>query len=205
MAADDFEVILFDIGNVLVVLPPMEEELERVAPGSTGDIEASLRRVHGLIIELEIGACDPESFAQEFVQRWPLEMAPEAFLEAFTRWPKGAYPGTHPLLDRLAENYTLACISDTNEAHWPRIRDEMDMGRHFARRYLSFELGLVKPDVRFYDHVLEDLACSPNEILYFDDREEHCAAARGVGITSYQVHGIDAVQAALTGLNIKYG
>jgi len=47
---------------------------------------------------------------------------------------------------------------------------------------LSYEVGLVKPDVRMYEAIAERLGVSPEECVMIDDQSRHCAGAISAGM-----------------------
>lgn len=51
--------------------------------------------------------------------------------------------------------------------------------------FTSFELGLLKPDPKIYETVLERLNARPQEVIFIDDKETNVKAAQKLGI-----HGI---------------
>ena len=73
-------------------------------------------------------------------------------------------------------------LSNTNALHWTGQRESARVRSLFTRNYLSFELGIVKPDAEIFEHVVADLGCAPGEIVYFDDNQVNVDAALGVGL-----------------------
>jgi glucose-1-phosphatase len=53
----------------------------------------------------------------------------------------------------------------------------------FKKAYLSYELGLWKPDPRIYQTLIEEIACSPEQILFIDDNLSNIEAAKKEGIS----------------------
>lgn len=51
--------------------------------------------------------------------------------------------------------------------------------------FVSYELGLLKPDLQIYQTVLQKLSAAPEEVIFVDDKADNTAAAESVGI-----HGI---------------
>ena len=41
---------------------------------------------------------------------------------------------------------------------------------------------MVKPDVEIFTHIVEDLACQPSDVLYFDDNQLNVDAALECGL-----------------------
>jgi FMN phosphatase YigB (HAD superfamily) len=48
--------------------------------------------------------------------------------------------------------------------------------------FVSFELELLKPDVRIYEKVLKMLRAVPEEVLFVDDKAGNVEAAKSIGI-----------------------
>lgn len=50
------------------------------------------------------------------------------------------------------------------------------------KAFTSFELGLLKPDERIYQAVLQKLRVLPEEVVFVDDKLDNVTAARALGI-----------------------
>ncbi|MCX6905460.1 MAG: HAD-IA family hydrolase [Verrucomicrobia bacterium] len=192
------QVILFDLGGVLVqsdVITPLlalcHNRLSREEARRFWLESPSVRR-------FESGGCAPGRFAADAVAELRLGITPESFLEQFASWDRGPMDGAITLLDSLKPRFTLACLSNNNELHWSRLRDETRLAGKFDRCYLSHEIGLMKPDREAFDYVVHDLAISPERILFFDDNPECVDAARAVGINAWQARGVQEVRAILS-------
>jgi putative hydrolase of the HAD superfamily len=91
----------------------------------------------------------------------------------------------------------LAALSNTNSLHWSRMREELSILEHFERAFASHELGLRKPSLEIYVHVLREMGMTPAETTFFDDTEANVEAARRVGMRAYRVEGVEALRACL--------
>jgi len=69
---------------------------------------------------------------------------------------------------------------------WPDLRDAMENSWQIADAFdeivISAEVGLVKPDARIYEHILERMNIQPEEAVFVDDFPENVAGAQAVGI-----------------------
>ena len=65
-----------------------------------------------------------------FIEEWRLSIGHGDFLARFTAWAGAPYPETAELLSGLAGRHTLACLSNTNAAHWDSLSPD---GRPEAR------------------------------------------------------------------------
>jgi epoxide hydrolase-like predicted phosphatase len=90
------------------------------------------------------------------------------------------------LLGELKGTHRLALLSNTNESHFESLESKFKVTRHFDEVYLSYVLGLQKPDLKIYEHVVQATAVHANRIVFIDDRPENVEAARKVGINAIQ-------------------
>lgn len=92
------------------------------------------------------------------------------------------------MLLRIRRHYPTYVLSNTNIVHWDMARNGLfqyqghDLPDFFRRAFLSYELGVEKPSPAIYQAVVEGIGCRPEEIIFFDDCEENCEAARACGL-----------------------
>jgi putative hydrolase of the HAD superfamily len=60
----------------------------------------------------------------------------------------------------------------------------------FDRLFLSFQLGLVKPDAAIFHRVVDDFGFEPDEILFLDDNQINVDSARSVGLRAERALGV---------------
>jgi putative hydrolase of the HAD superfamily len=193
MASD---VVLFDLGGVLV-------ELGGVAMfgGWIGEQreEEIWRRWLACpwVRRYERGQCTTQEFGDGMVESWSLSLSPDEFLDHFRRWPRGLFPGARELLCDLEGAATRACFSNTNALHWNDQFRAFELDRLLEHTFLSFELGLVKPDREAFEHVVESLGVGPERVLFLDDNQLNVEGARAAGIDAVRVVGVEAARAEL--------
>lgn len=93
------------------------------------------------------------------------------------------------LLQELRKQYTLMVLSNTNHSHIDAINASLLKTYHlssihdlFDDTYLSFEVGLRKPDPAIFHHLIEHAYINPSETLFIDDLEANVDAAQSIGI-----------------------
>jgi putative hydrolase of the HAD superfamily len=123
----------------------------------------------------------PEDFADAFMAQWRVSMPRDEFLDAFKHWVVGVIGEAQQLIADLAGDYRLACLSNLNPLHWERCV-ELGVDQLFADRFLSFELGLRKPQPESYAAVIDRLGVAPGEVMFFDDVAANVDAARAAGM-----------------------
>lgn len=150
------------------------------------------------VAAFERGLIDDSTFAARYVAEvgsgahrgcGPGNQTPQGFLRAFAAWPKGLYPGAAEVIAATADRVPVHCLSNTNPTHWFGQKDSAVIRGLFERTYLSFQVGLVKPDPRIFRRVIDDLGLAPPEILFLDDNQINVDAAGAEGITARRVRG----------------
>lgn len=92
------------------------------------------------------------------------------------------------MLLRLKEKYTLHVLSNTNPVHWDMAVNGyfrykgLQVEDFFDKIFLSCELGVEKPEPEIFEKVVAGIGCAPDDILFFDDSEVNCEAARRCGL-----------------------
>jgi HAD superfamily hydrolase (TIGR01509 family) len=201
-APEDIRVLLFDVGGVLVQLSGVEVMLEWL--GETITADELLRRwlLSNAVRQFESGKIDAGEFAAGVISDFGLRIEPQRFLESFTAWPTGLYPGTLEMLALIPRSYQRALLSNSNALHWPRVLDDMKLGAAFDRHFVSHLTGRIKPDSDAFEHVVDSLACLPDQVLFLDDNPLNVEAAQRFGMHALQVRGATETRGVLTDLGI---
>lgn len=198
------KVIIFDLGGVLVEFTGIEQLVE-ISNGQLSKDDARSFWLHSeWLTKFETGQCAENEFAKGVIKELNLKIAPDEFLHEFISWEKGPYPRAIDLLEVLRNSLTLFCLSNNNSLHWKIQKEKSGIHRKFHRCYISYEMGMMKPDQEIYEFVISDSGMLPNEMLYFDDNKECIESASKLGINSYQVHGIDEVKQVLLSQGISF-
>jgi len=195
MAHDDqFKVILFDLGGVLLNLndPIATFGLQIDKAEFT---ERWLRSP--AVRDFERGAIDTESFARRIVSEAELPYEWQEFLQRFDAWPDRLFDETIGVLNAIPDHINRALLSNINALHWGRDEIAGQIAAHLDRAFLSYETGLVKPDREAFEMVTRTYACRPEEILFFDDSPLNVSAAASYGMQAVLAAGIGDVSAVL--------
>ena len=199
----DFDVLLFDLGGVLIDFAGFEE-LGPLMPQATDRAEVRARWIASDAVQrFERAEIAARQFAEGVIEELRLDLSPDEFLTAFVEWARGPYPGARSLLERIPKSYRLACLSNSNELHTPLHRRSMEP--LLERYYFSDELGLVKPERGVFEHVVRDLDVAPGRIAFFDDTRVNVLAAREAGMIAHEVDGVAELEAQLRLLGVLSG
>lgn len=209
------QLILFDLGNVLVELDgfPWFPETGNNQTGNKLQLDELHRRWLSLksVRLFETGKMDENIFFQQALDELSLEKYGET-LESFTRkyknWVINFYPEARGLLAQLKSEYRIACLSNTNACHIRHLKEISNELHFFDYCFFSHEIGHVKPDPLAFHHVIKALSLSsaispviaPENILFLDDSIDNVNAAIQCGMQAEQVFGIKEVKQRLTSL-----
>ena len=198
----EIEVILFDLGGVLIELGESPINPEWVDP--TNQHTISNWHLSSANTGFDKGLISAQKFARTFKSDLKLNASPEQIIDHFSNWPIGPFDGVNELLQSLKSRYRLAVLTNTNALHWPRIVDEFDLPGKVERVFASHQLGMIKPDTEIYHHVLAQLEVEPQRVLFFDDNLNNIDTARQLGIQGLQVKGYEALLAGLKTMGIEH-
>ena len=191
---DQFKVILFDLGGVLLNLnDPIETFGLQIDQGEFKDRWLRSPSVR----TFESGGINTEEFARNIVAEAELPYDWQEFLQRFDAWPGQLFKQTLSVLQAIPAKYNRALLSNINALHWGRDDIAGQLAGCFDHAFLSYETGLIKPDREAFELVVNTYNCKPCEILFFDDSPLNVTAAADYGIQAVLAIGIDAVSQTL--------
>lgn len=198
------EIVLFDLGGVLLQVggvAPMRE-----LSGIETEEELWARWLGcRWVQQLEAGRCTPDEFAAGVVADWELPVAPSDFLATFGAWVNEPFPGARELVAETGASARIGCLSNTNAFQWDAHFGALPLMEAFEFRFLSFELGLVKPDPAIFEAVAAGLPVSPDRILFLDDNAVNVDAATAYGFAARHVRGVGEARRALVDTGVLAG
>jgi glucose-1-phosphatase len=202
--SDRIEFVLFDLGGVLIDpggVGPMRELSGLASEDEVWARWLSCRWVR----RFEAGRCTPEEFAAGLVSDWELTLTPAEFLDVFSGWPGLPYPGALDFVAEVRDRVPVGCLSNTNSVQWGANYEATPVIAAFAYRFLSFELGLVKPDRAIFDTVAARLPVTRESVLFLDDNVVNVEAAVAAGFAARHVRGVDGARVALAEAGVLGG
>ncbi|MEM6519268.1 MAG: HAD family phosphatase [Cyanobacteria bacterium P01_C01_bin.70] len=187
--------IICDMGGVLVQLEWSQRISELLGRSVPIDELHQLWVQARSTVDFESGRLNFDEFASAFIAEFQLKLSPAIVQREFLEFVQMPMAGCEALLNQLQQNYHVSLLSNTNAAHYEKLRDRYNFYAPFDQVFLSYEIGLMKPDPAIFEYVLRALNIAPAKAAFFDDGERNVAAAKSVGIHAYQVHSPDEVMA----------
>ena len=186
--------IIFDLGGVLLNINPLLSLLDLEKISGFNQEELLLRLAGAKIFEkFDTGSLDPAQFRSELCRILNQEVSDR---EIDRVWNKLLLDFPFPrveLLKQIKRNYRIYLLSNTNIIHfWYYTREFFEkygfqMTDLFDRLFLSYEIGIHKPDDGIYIHVLQTAGLIPAETVFFDDSLANIEAAEKLGITGIHI------------------
>jgi HAD superfamily hydrolase (TIGR01509 family) len=192
----EIEVVLFDLGGVLMDFGGVDP-MKALTGIETDDEMWRQWLTNEWVRTFERGGCTAPEFAAGLVDDWNLSLTAEAFLEEFETWPLSTNPGAEELVASVRAHVPTGCLSNTNAAHWGRSFGQVPLLDGFDFQFLSFEIGIVKPDRELFDRVAELLPVPASRVLFLDDNVLNVEGAREAGFVARHVKGVEEARAAL--------
>ena len=198
------DVLLFDLGRV--VLDVDFAHVMKVWASHAGCEPADLAArftPNDSYKHHEIGRIDDAAFFESLRQSLGIAISDAQFLEGWNAIFVGEMPGIAPLLARAAARVPLYAFSNTNPPHVAHFTaNYADVLGHFREIFLSSSIGLRKPELEAYHHVVSAIGVPASRIVFFDDSAENIAGARAYGLTAVHVKSSGDVAGALAALGI---
>lgn len=196
----DIAAVAFDLGGVVFRYRP-ERRLAGLARAS-GRTESALRKA--LIDSGYSRSCDAGRLSGDAAYREGIRLLGQRMsLATFRNHWISAFepdPDVVALVRNLRERLPVAMLTNNSslvrsglEARYP---DVMDL---FRPRVFSADTGLLKPDPRLFQTLLDLLHVPAQRVLYVDDEPAYAAAAASLGMTGHRFESAGALQAWLAG------
>lgn len=190
--------VIFDLGGVIVDLE-VENALRAFAelgfhplPSSKEDWIA-MAPLH----RLECGEIDAQTFLSILRQRCRPDVTETQVAETFCRIISLPRHRLQRLLD-LRKHCRVFLLSNLSDIHWDETRRQaaahgINIDDCFDEVFLSYRLGMTKPDPNIYRHLIHATGIDPQHTLYIDDLPENIRAGREAGLRAHSIacNGLD--------------
>ena len=188
--------LLFDFGGVIISLNK-QNAINRFKEIGFKDIEQYLNefRQEGIFLEYEEGKLTPQEFYKEFRRLAGKEDISDKDIDsAWLAFLIGIPEYKFQLLKDLRKKYNIYLLSNTNPSimNWAFSNDfspeGLPISAYFDKCYLSFELGVAKPDKKIFELILADSGMNPAETLFLDDGKTNVEIGKEFSFQVYQAN-----------------
>ncbi|MEK6950984.1 MAG: HAD family hydrolase [Nanoarchaeota archaeon] len=93
------------------------------------------------------------------------------------------YEETLEVLQELKQRYRLILVSNTDNISVTRVLEKFQLSALFERKFLSFEVGLLKTDRSFFNQILDEVNLAMEDcIMVGDSMESDIMPAKKIGM-----------------------
>ncbi len=180
--------IIFDVFGVLLSpgFDSAADELALLLNRTVQDIRPVYERWE---IPFDLGSISESRFWREVQKDLATDIAWQSLNDAVLRNYK-PIRGAFELLDRCTRTADVYLLSNTRREWFEALDRNFGITRRVKRAFLSYDMGLAKPDIRCFNYIMSALECRAAELYFIDDKLENVISAQRVGIDS--LHFIDS-------------
>ena len=188
--------IIFDLGDVIlnIDVPVASKSFAELSGREQAEILEIFSK-NALFRQFETGELDEAGF-RNYIRKILdfTDLSDDAIDTAWNSLLLDLPPERVELLQKLAKKYRLFLLSNTSSIHITQVNKILEASTGvkklddlFEIVFLSYEMGLMKPDSRIYQKVLDQASLVAEETLFLDDNRDNIEGAAKLGIDTIHV------------------
>jgi glucose-1-phosphatase len=190
-----FKAVVFDFGNVIINIdvPRTFQSFASLTGKNQSIIERQIADSQ-LFRRYETGQFEDDEFREIVRQTLGFPLSDRDIDLAWNSLLLDIPKERISLLNQIRAKYPVYLLSNTNHIHIQASNYYIKRNFNgeklidwFDKLYLSYEMGLWKPEKAIYQTVLNDLSLSANEVLFLDDNKANIESAAEMGIQTILV------------------
>ncbi len=190
MSSQNIKNIIFDFGGVIIDIDYKRsiDAFVKLGCSDFGKIYSQASQTE-IFDKIDKGLISNDEFRNELKKYFPPETTVQMIDDAWNAILIGIPEHRIHLLEQIRKNYQIFLMSNTNAIHYIEYTKELkekfgydDLSCLFEKVYLSFELGMRKPDQNFFKLILEENHLSPRETAFIDDLDLNLIPAQNLGM-----------------------
>ena len=198
MSGSPIEVILYDLGNVILPFNHFQiaEKLSRFSQRTEFQNPAKIFSYlfdfeNGAVNGYEKGKVSSLEFFQSLKEFLQLSLSFEDFVSIWNDIFLENQEISRIILSQKGK-WKLGLLSNTNPLHFDFVLERFSILRSFDKWILSHEVGFKKPAVEIFQKAIDWAKVEPRKILFIDDMKKHVEAAVSLGMQG--IHFMSAEQ-----------
>jgi glucose-1-phosphatase len=190
-----FKAVVFDFGNVIINIDiPRTYQSFATITGKNKELIEKQFTEYQLFRRYETGQFEDDEFREIVRQVLGFPLSDKEINDAWNSILLDIPEERIHLISAIRQKYPIYLLSNTNHIHIQAsncyIKKKFNgekLSDWFDKLYLSYEMGLWKPEKAIYQTVINDLKMSPNGVLFIDDNIANIESAKGMGIQTILV------------------
>lgn len=186
--------IVFDLGGVLLNIDPEVSFTEfKKLQIMNEDTFRDLFIRQNLLFDLETGKANSFEFREKIRQFSMKTVSDEEIDFAWNALLLDFPLHRFEMLKNLKSHFFVHLLSNTNEIHFNcysiKFKEKFNSGFEsmFHNLFLSYQMGLRKPDEQIFLKMLSEGNMNPSETIFIDDTPENIDAALKTGIQAFHL------------------
>lgn len=182
----NYNTIIFDFGGVIFDIDPGRTELALSRLANNTALQQFKKSTAPDMFEM--GKITATEFYNKFCQITQTQVGYNVFIRAWNAMLIDYKPKRIERLRLLAKTHKLIMLSNTNELHYAHFSEKLQsmysvtFEQLFSSVYLSYKMGLLKPQRQIFATVLVEQNLMPEKTLFIEDTRENADAAKKLGI-----------------------
>lgn len=188
--------LLSDLDGVIRMYPPertssIEQKLD-LPPGSI--CSAAFERT--LLTQVVCGVITDEAWRLEAAKSLSKICGEKIATTALREWSDFSGIVNHRYLNHIESKLagTPIAVLTNGTSRLKSDLAKLGIENRFFKIFNSAEIGVCKPDLKIYHHVVKSLGCEPSEVLFVDDSLSHVEAAREFGMITHHYRSFEEFQ-----------
>jgi putative hydrolase of the HAD superfamily len=190
-----FKAVIFDFGNVIINI-----EFQRIYQTFSKLTSKPIAYIEKRITEEQIfrryesGQFTDEEFREIIRQTLCFALSDKEVDTAWNAILLDIPTERIDLINNIRKKYPVYLLSNTNNIHISASNNYLNEAHGiknldvlFDKLYLSYEMGLWKPDTEIYYEVLRSINLEPNQVIFFDDNLQNIESAKAIGMQTILV------------------
>ncbi len=186
--------LIFDLGGVIVDLD-WERCVENFRKIGVSEMDALISTTlqRGFILQYERGEISSEEFRNEVRKYSDMDLTDDEINYAWTSLLVHVPEEKLQLLRELKKKYRVLMLSNTNELSFDFCEENFfnkngfQTDDYFDKCYLSYKMGMNKPDADIFETLLAEENLKAEECLFLDDGIQNVKTARALNINAEYV------------------
>jgi len=154
--------------------------------------------------DFELGKIDAKTLIKKFLNQNKLDLTVREFQTLYKQGIE-IIAGTKKLIEMLKNQYSLATLINEGSEWAEQKFDTLEYKHFFKHNIISGNIGLAKPNEKFYQKALSIIKAEPKQCLFIDDQEKNITGAEKCGIKSILFQNPEQLIKDLKFFNINLG
>jgi glucose-1-phosphatase len=196
---EEIKAVVFDFGNVIINID-LQKTFEAFAQVSLKTAEQVKKAFEEseLFRKYETGLFNDEEFREAVRQILGFPLSDTEIDTAWNALLLDVPTERFEYLEKLRHKLPIYLLSNTSSIHIEKCKVYLnkkfaysDFTKVFSHAFLSYEMGLWKPDIAIYQKVIDQVNLKPHEVLFLDDNQENINAAQQFGLKTIKINPPD--------------